>query len=204
MVGLLLGFLGSTEQSMGSWPASQVGKTDISSFGSENLFQRWNLTSGKPLVWPWACKNICTQWCWIYLKKFGKADTSRKGATQNGIKTIVLIKNMITKIPHPTEFNNRTIADTTVMINVFHNYFTSIAEKTQSNIKFLSEHYTDYVSTTNTKTFFLTPTDKNEISFISSHKSSGSNSIPVKILKFLKNDISQQLIDIFHMSFSTE
>ena len=53
----------------------------------------------------------------------------------------------------------------------------------------------------------MTPTDKNEISLIisslDSHKSSGPNSIPVKILKLLKNDISQQLSDIFNMSFST-
>ena len=67
-------------------------------------------------------------------------------------------------------------------------------------------YYTDYLSHTNTNSFFLTPTDKNEISFIisslDSHKSSGLN-IPVKILKLLKNDISQQLSDIFNMSFST-
>ena len=53
----------------------------------------------------------------------------------------------------------------------------------------------------------MTPTDKNEISLtissLDSHKSSGPNSIPVKILKLLKNDISQQLSDIFNMSFST-
>ena len=55
-----------------------------------------------------------------------------------------------------------------------------------------------------TNDFFLTPTDKNEISLIisslDSHKSSGLNNIPVKILKLLKNDISQQLSDIFNMS----
>ena len=58
-----------------------------------------------------------------------------------------------------------------------------------------------------TNDFFLTPTDKNEMSLIisslDSHKSSGLNNIPVKILKLLKNDISQQLSDIFNMSFST-
>ena len=93
------------------------------------------------------------------------------------------------------------------MSNVFNNYFTSIAEKTKSNIKFSPKRYTDYLSSTNTSTFFLTPTDKNEISFIvsslDSHKSSGPNSILVKILKLLKNDISQQLSDIFNMSFLT-
>ena len=93
------------------------------------------------------------------------------------------------------------------MSNAFNNYFTSIAEKTKSNIKFSPKHYTDYLSSTNTNTFFLTPTDKNEIAFImsslDSHKSSGPNSIPVEILTLLKNDISQQLSDIFNMSFLT-
>ena len=51
----------------------------------------------------------------------------------------------------------------------------------------------------------MTPTDKNETSFIifslDSHKSSGPNRIPFKILKLMKNDISQQSSDIFNMSF---
>ena len=92
------------------------------------------------------------------------------------------------------------------MSNVFNNYFTSIAEKKKSNIKFSPKH-TNYLPNTNTNTFLLTPTDKNEISFIKSsldsHKSSDPNSIPAKILKFPKNDISQQLCDIFNMSFLT-
>ena len=81
------------------------------------------------------------------------------------------------------------------MSNFFNNFFTSIAEKTKSNIKFSSKHYTDYLSNTNTTAFFLSPTDKNEISVIiyslDSHKSFGPNSIPEEILKFLKNDITQ-------------
>ena len=59
----------------------------------------------------------------------------------------------------------------------------------------------------NTNTFFLTPTDKNEKSFMSSLdscKSSGPNSIPVKILKLLKNHISPQLNDIFNVFLSWE
>ena len=54
---------------------------------------------------------------------------------------------------------------------------------------------------------FLSPTDKYEIiniiSSIDLNKSIGPNSIPTKILKFLKNDISTQLSDIFTVSFST-
>ena len=121
--------------------------------------------------------------------------------TWKGIKTIISIKNITATVPHSIEFNSKTITD------FFFNYFTSIAKKINSNIKFSPKHYTDYLSYSNTNTFFLTPTDKNEISLIisslDSHKSSGPNSIPVKYLKLLKNDISQQLSDIFNMSFST-
>ena len=41
------------------------------------------------------------------------------------------------------------------------------------------------------------------ISSLDSNKSVGPNSIPTKILKLLKNDISSQLADIFNISFST-
>ena len=93
------------------------------------------------------------------------------------------------------------------MSNVFNSYFSSIAKKTRSSIKFSPKHCTDYLFYTNTKTFFLTATEKNEIYFIisslDSHKSSCPNSVPVNILKQLRNDISQQLSDIVNMSFST-
>ena len=130
----------------------------------------------------------------IYYTKYFENNWNNIKNTWKGIKTIISIKNITTTVPHSIEFNYRTITDPEAMSNV-------------SNIKFLPKHYTDYLSHTNTNTFFLTPTDKNELSFIisslDSHKSSGPNSIPVKILKLLKNDISQQLSDIFNMSFST-
>ena len=53
----------------------------------------------------------------------------------------------------------------------------------------------------------LHPTDKYEIiniiSSLDSNKSTGPNSIPNKILKLHKNDISTELSDIFNVSFLT-
>ena len=142
----------------------------------------------------------------IYYTKYFESNWNNIRNTWKGIKTTTSIKNITTTAPHSIEFNNRTITDPTTMSNVFNNYFTSIAEKTKSNIKFSPKHYTDYLSSTNTNTFFLTPTDKNEIAFIisslDSHKSSGPN-YRRKFLKLLKNDISQQLSDIFNMPFLT-
>ena len=75
--------------------------------------------------------------------------------------------NITTAIPHSIEFNNRTITNPTAMSDVFNSYFTSVAGKTKSNIKFLPKDCMDYLSNTNTNMFFLTPTYRNEISFIS-------------------------------------
>ena len=43
---------------------------------------------------------------------------------------IISIKNIATTVPHSIKFNSRTIADLTPMSNVFNNFFTSIAKKT--------------------------------------------------------------------------
>ena len=102
----------------------------------------------------------------IYYTKYFEGNWNNIRNTWKGIKTIILIKNITTTVPHSIEFNSRTITDPTTMSNVFNNYFIPIAEKTKSNIKFSPKHYADYLSSTNTNTFFLTPTDKNEIAFI--------------------------------------
>ena len=51
----------------------------------------------------------------------------------------------------------------------------------------------------------MSPTHKNEIisiiSALDSQKASGPNNIPIKILKLMKNDISDQLTVFFNLSF---
>ena len=41
------------------------------------------------------------------------------------------------------------------------------------------------------------------ISALDSQKASGPNSIPIKILKLMKNDISDQLAVLFNLSFTS-
>ena len=56
-------------------------------------------------------------------------------------------------------------------------------------------------------TIFLSPTNKEEIKFILSsldiNISTGPYSISSKALNMLKNDISEQLVDLFNLSFTT-
>ena len=72
----------------------------------------------------------------IYYTKYFASNWNNIRNTWKGIKTIISIENITTTIPHSIEFNNRTVTDATAMSNVFNNYFTFIAEKTKSNIKF--------------------------------------------------------------------
>ena len=71
----------------------------------------------------------------IHYRKYLENNWNNILKTWKGIKTIFSIKNITTTVPHSIKFNNRTITDPTAMSDVFNNYFTSIAKKTNSNIK---------------------------------------------------------------------
>ena len=103
--------------------------------------------------------------------------------------------------------NGDTLTNPYDIVNTFNNYFVSIAETTKKIVKFSQKHFSDYLSNESSSTIFLQPTDKEEvaniISSLNSNKASGPNSIPYRILFFLKNDISKQLTDLFNLSFMT-
>ena len=72
---------------------------------------------------------------------------------------------------------------------------------------FSRKKYYDYLPPLNIESFFLTPTDSTEVSNIifslNQNKGDGPNSIPIKILKLLNKDISDQLAILFRQSFSS-
>ena len=87
------------------------------------------------------------------------------------------------------------------ILHIFNNCFSSIATKTKLNTSFSHKHFSDFLRNRSNISYFVNPTDKTEIenviSSLDSNKSVGPNSIPTKILKLLKNDISSQLSEIF-------
>ena len=99
-----------------------------------------------------------------------------------------------------------TITNPSNIANAFSNYFAKVAIYIQSSIRFFKKKY-DYLPPLNIETFFITPTDSTEVSNIISSlnhdKSDGPNSIPIKILKLLNKDISDQLAILFDQSFSS-
>ena len=91
------------------------------------------------------------------------------------------------------------------LLIAFNNYFVKVAIDIQSSIRFSKKKY-DYLLPLNIESFFITPTDSTEVSNISSlnqDKSDGPNSIPIKIMKLLNKDISDQLALLFNQSFSS-
>ena len=136
-----------------------------------------------------------------YFTKYFESNIKNLKNTWKGIKSIISLKNSASSSPNLLNFNNELTSDPLKIANVFNNYFSSIGEKTQSKIRFSNKNYTDYLHGQNFRSFFITPTDSEEvISIISSpsdNKSSGTNSILTRMLKLLKRDISTQSLFFF-------
>jgi len=88
-------------------------------------------------------------------------------------------------------------SDPLIIANTFNNYFTSIANSIRSNIPFSPKPFSSYLHNPNLNSVFLSPVTSEEVSelicSLSSRKSSGPNSLPVKILKLLHRDISKPI-----------
>ena len=91
-------------------------------------------------------------------------------------------------------FQNEIIDNPKRIANIFNNYFSTIGEKTQPQISNSHENYTDHLTNENPNSFFLSPRGKEKIKLILSSldicKATGPYSVPSKVLKLLKNYIS--------------
>ena len=119
-------------------------------------------------------------------------------------QSLISLKTKASSVPTVLSHENGdTITNPYDIANTFNNYFASIAETTKRSIKYSHKH----LSNESSSTIFLQPTDKEEvanlISSLNSNKASGPNSIPYRILFLLKNEISNQLADLFNLSFKT-
>ena len=124
-----------------------------------------------------------------------------------GIKKIISSNNSNHTFPTAIIVNNETITNPSNIANVFNNYFVKVAIGIQSSIRFSKKKYYDYLPPINMESLFLTSTDSievyNIIFSLNQNKSDGPNSIPIKILKLLNKDASDQLATLFNQSFSS-
>ena len=127
--------------------------------------------------------------------------------TWKGIKNLTSLKNVSHSSPSSISYNNKTVTSPFKIANGFSYYFSNVALNIQSSVKYSAKKLHEFLPSLSIKSFFfLSPTDKNEtgsiIFALDSQKVSGTNSIPIKILKLMKNDISDQLSVLFNLSFS--
>ena len=127
--------------------------------------------------------------------------------TWKSLKSILNIKKISAEIPKTLTVDGTTISNPMEISDIFNNYFSSIATKTKLNISFSHKHYSDFLKNRSNISFFVSPTDKTKIEDVifslDFNKPVGPNSIPTKILKLFKNDISSQLSEILSETFSS-
>ena len=68
-----------------------------------------------------------------------------------------------TSVPNTLSQNDESITDPIKIANIFNNFFSTIAAKTKSKIKFSKKHFSDFLKTRNLDTFFIYPATKEEI-----------------------------------------
>ena len=128
-----------------------------------------------------------------------------------GIKEIINIKSKSNDYPTCiTSEKNTTITDPVEISKNFNKYFSNIADSILNKRKYNGKKiYSDYLpdpSPNSIKNQFHDTNGSEVFNIISKfniNKSSGPTSIPTKILKLIKFEISKPLAQIINLSFST-
>ena len=99
-----------------------------------------------------------------YYIKYFESDLTNIKNTWKCIKSIIYVRS--SSLITPT-FQNKPIDNLERIANVFNKHFSTIGEKTQAKIKCLHKNYTElHLTNENPNSFFLSPTDKEEIKLI--------------------------------------
>ena len=76
--------------------------------------------------------------------------------TWKGIKSIITINNLSSDTPKSLSCNGATITNKVEILNIFNNYFATIAKKTKENINPSHKHFS-YFLKNRTQTFKVLP-----------------------------------------------
>ena len=123
-----------------------------------------------------------------------------------GIKSIIdLSASSANIISFLKDKNGTKITDPTQMTNNFNDYFVNVANEITSKIPRNPKSPLSYLKSPNPETFFISPSTSDEVSNIIKSlvngKSTGPNSIPIKLLKILDPCISPHPPLIINKSF---
>ena len=125
-----------------------------------------------------------------------------------GIKNIVSLKsNNLDSISYLTDKNGSQMKDPVKVANQFQIFFTSVADDITQKIPRNPRSPLSYLANPNQESFFIFPSTSDEVSDIlkslKNGKSSGPNSIPIKLMKILDPHTSIDLSILINESFET-
>ena len=110
----------------------------------------------------------------------------------------------VTSVPSRLSQNDESITYSIKIANIFNNYFSNIAAKTKSKIKFSKKHFSNFLKTKSLDIFFIYPATKEEIYKIFSKPKQNNWSLQYSHESSkVKKDISFQLNDIFNLPVTT-
>ena len=103
--------------------------------------------------------------------------------------------------------DSRKESSPTILADSFNNFFVTLAENIDKKIIHINANYKDYLENSVTNSFFLKPTNEQEVNFIKKQMKTNNvldpNSIPTKVLKLSHQIIAKPLTYLINLSFST-
>ena len=143
-----------------------------------------------------------------YYRRFFERHSKDLREVWKGIKSIINININSFESPSSIEDGSGVTSDPKIIATSFNTYFTTIADQILQKRKYKgSKSYRDYLANRMLQNFTFSACDQTEITAIvnsfDANKSSGPNSIPIKVLKLVSQEISYPLMLIFNISLST-
>ena len=142
-----------------------------------------------------------------YYNNFFIKNSNNVKAQWKGIKELMALRNKNSTIPSKIIQENTEIIDAHEIAKCFNEYFSNIGNRLASIIPNTNTLPLSFMDSEQTSSFFLDSVStwkiKQEIDQLNSSKSLGPFSIPVKLLKILKEYLAKSLEVLFNCSFAT-
>ena len=121
-----------------------------------------------------------------------------------GIKKQISLKRTWNSVPSTVTESDISLTKPEDITNAFNKFFWKFSSTVQSPIKFSRYKFYNFLPYIDINSFFIKPVDKIKIQIIvlplNPVKAVGPNSVPTKIVKFIRNNISNQLPELFNLS----
>ena len=142
-----------------------------------------------------------------YYNKYFTEHKNNMKMLWSGIRSIINVKNARLNNILQIVQDGKIISNLKEIAQSFNQYFVNVASNIDKDIPRTKKCPFDYLGNRSSASFFVSPTDRNEVKNIISQlqtgKSVGPNSIPINLLKMLSPVIVSPLVILINKSFST-